>query len=52
MAWRAEDKNNENSRGMVTLPNVPDVTETVVRILKHNEMATTVRPCRNLTKKY
>ena len=42
-----ENKNNEKSRCMVTLPYVQGVMEPVYRILKH-DIASAVRPNRNL----
>ena len=45
---KTKDKNNEKSRGFVTLPYVQGVAEPVQCILKHQEIATAVRPHRNL----
>ena len=45
---KKENKNNEKSRGMVTLPYDQGVTEPVQRILKHHDIASAVRPHKNL----
>ena len=43
-----KEKNTEKSKGMVTLPYVKGVTEPIHRILKHHEIATSVRPHQNI----
>ena len=43
-----KDKNTEESEGMVPLPYVKGVTEPVQGILKHCEIATSVRPHQNI----
>ena len=43
-----KEKNTEKSKDMVTLPYVKGVTEPVQRILKHHEIATSVRPHQNI----
>ena len=44
----SKDKNNENSRGLVILPHGQCVTEPVQRILNHDDVASDVRPHRDL----
>ena len=41
---KTKEKNTEKSKGMVTLPYVKGVTEPIQRILKHHEIARSVRP--------